>query len=129
MNGKGIRILSIGEDEGIRFSRELVLRQEGYEVESVASNARLESAWVRTFPIAILCHSVDPSRAAEIAEKLRERNSSIAVVRVHAIRSRRDFFYDVDCEVLPGPDQLLDAIRTLVARIDSDAELQGRKRA
>lgn len=64
MNGRGIRILSIADDDGIRFSRELVLRQEGYEVESVTSNARFDSPWVRTFPIAVLCHSVDSNRAA-----------------------------------------------------------------
>lgn len=103
MNGRGIRILSIADDDGIRFSRELVLRQEGYEVESVTSNARFDSPWVRTFPIAVLCHSVDSNRAAEIAEALRQRNPSIAVVRIHAIRSIRDFYYDVDCEALPGP--------------------------
>jgi hypothetical protein len=128
MNRKGIRILNIGDDEGIRFSRGLVLRQEGYDVESVASNARFDSTWVRSFPIAVLCHSVESSRAAQIAETLRRRNPSIAVVRVHAIRSGQDFYYDVDCEVLPGPDQLLDALQTLATRVDSP-EAQARKRA
>lgn len=129
MNGRGIRILSIADDDGIRFSRELVLRQEGYEVESVTSNARFDSPWVRTFPIAVLCHSVDSNRAAEIAEALRQRNPSIAVVRIHAIRSIRDFYYDVDCEALPGPDQLLHALENLVTRINSGRETQARKRA
>lgn len=129
MNGRGIRILSIADDDGIRFSRELVLRQEGYEVESVTSNARFDGPWVRTFPIAVLCHSVDSNRAAEIAEALRQRNPSIAVVRIHAIRSIRDFYYDVDCEALPGPDQLLHALENLVTRINSGRETQARKRA
>lgn len=129
MNGKGIRILSIADDDGIRFSRELVLRQEGYEVESVASNARFDGPWVRSFQITILCHSVESDRAAQIAETLRQRNPSIAVVRMHAIRSSMDFYYDVDCEVLPGPDQLLDALQTLVERINSRNEPQASKRA
>jgi hypothetical protein len=129
MNGKGIRILSIAEDEGIRFSRELVLRQEGYEVESVAGDARFDSPWVRSFPIAILCHSLESDRAAEIAETLRQRNPSIAVVRIHAIRSSPDFYYDVDCEVLPGPDQLLHSLEALATRIGSENEPRERKRA
>jgi DNA-binding NtrC family response regulator len=129
MNGRGIRILSVADDDGIRFSRELVLRQEGYEVESVVSNARFDSPWVRTFPIAVLCHSVNSSRAAEVAEALRQRNPSIAVVRVHAIRSSQDFYYDVDCEALPGPDQLLQALENLVTRINFGRETQARKRA
>jgi DNA-binding response OmpR family regulator len=129
MNGKRIRILSIADDDGIRFSRELVLRQEGYEVESVTSDARFDGPWVRRFAIAVLCHSVDSSRAAEIAESLRRRNPSIAVVRVHAIRSRQELIYDVDCEVLPGPDQLLNSLQDLALRISSRDEPQARKRA
>lgn len=124
MNGRGVRILSIADDDGVRFSRELVLRQEGYEVESVTSDARLDGPWVRTFPIAVLCHSVDSNRAAQIAEALRQRNPSIAVVRIHAIPPIQDFYYDVDCEALPGPDQLLHALENLVARINSEKETQ-----
>lgn len=126
---KGIRLLSICDDDGIRFSRELVLMQEGYEVESVASSAQLDGSYVRSFHIAILCHSLNPKRAAKITEGLRQRNPSIAVLRVHAMRSRLDPYYDVDCEVLPGPDELLDAIRSLVPRFESRGEMHERRLA
>lgn len=129
MNGKAIRILSIADDEGTRFSRELVLRQKGYEVESVKSNARFDGPWVRSFLIAILCQSIDSSRAKAITELLRQRNPSIAVVRIHSIRCCRDFYYDVDCEALPGPEQLLDALHSLAAPSESLAEPQARKSA
>jgi DNA-binding response OmpR family regulator len=129
MNGKGTLILSVADDDGIRFSRELVLRQEGYEVESVASGARFDGTWVRRFPIAILCHSVDSNLAAQIAETLRERNPSIAIVRMHAIRSREELFYDVDCEALPGPEQLLSALQALASRTNSQGEPKALKRA
>lgn len=126
---KGIRILCIGDDEGIRFSRELVLRQEGYEVESATSDARFDSPWVRSFPIVVLCHSLDSNSAAKVAEKLRQRNPAIAVVRIHSIRSIQEQFYDVDCEVLPGPDQLLSVIQSVAMRLAPRDQPQVRNRA
>lgn len=115
---KGVRILSICDDEGIRFSRELVLKQEGYQVESMTSHDPIDPARTRSFHIAVLCHSLSADRAAQIAEALRQANPNICVVRVHAIRSGVDHRYDADCEVLPGPGQLLDGIKTLCARFE-----------
>jgi hypothetical protein len=127
--GKGIRLLSICDDDGIRFSRDLVLRHEGYEVESVASNEKLDSARIQSFHIAVLCHSLSANRAAEIAFALRRSNPEIGVLRVHAIRGAVDHSYDVDCEVLPGPGQLLDAVKTLAMRYEISHRLQERRRA
>lgn len=114
---KGVRILSVCDDDGIRFSRELVLKQEGYEVESVPSDEHLEDGRIRSFHIAILCHSLGAEDAARIANRLRDANCSIAVLRVHAIRTMSNDFYDVDCEVFPGPGQLLNGIKLLSARL------------
>ena len=127
--GKGIRVLSICDDEGIRFSRDLVLRHEGYEVESVLSSEQLDADRIRSFQIAILCHSLSPSHAAEIAIGLRRFNPGIGILRVHAIRSSMDHVYDVDCEVLPGPGQLLDGIKTLAARFEPPLRQGERRRA
>lgn len=128
-NGKGIRLLSICDDDGIRFSRDLVLRHEGYEVESVPSNEKLDAARIRSFQIAVLCHSLSPHRAAEIAFMLRRCNPGIGILRVHAIRSVVDHVYDVDCEVLPGPGQLLDAIGILATRFERPRQEAERKSA
>lgn len=128
-SGKAIRVLSICDDDGIRFSRDLVLKHEGYEVESVPSNVELDPSWVCSFHIAVLCHSLSPARASEIAAALRLSNSSIRILRVHAIRSVADHLYDVDCEVLPGPGQLLSAMHTLVAQPKPQARADERKRA
>lgn len=117
--GRRIRVLSVCDDEGIRRSREMVLKFEAYDVESVPSTEKLEPEQLRSFHIAVLCHSIPPSRAAELASCFRSANPDIRVVRVHAIRSHVDHVYDVDCEVFPGPGQLLSGIRTLAARIQS----------
>lgn len=127
--GKGTRILSICDDDGIRFSRDLVLKHEGYEVESVTSNEKLDLTRIRCFHIAVLCHSLAPDRAAEIAIYLRRCNPDIGILRVHAIRSALDHYYDVDCEVLPGPGQLLSAIHTLALRDHAPHRAEERKLA
>jgi DNA-binding response OmpR family regulator len=126
---KGIRILSICDDEGIRFSRELVLKQEGYEVESVRSDEDVDDSRIKSFHIAVLCHSLSPEDAARMTIQLREANSTISVLRVHAIRSMETRFYDVDCEVLPGPGQLLSGIQVLCTRLKSQPEQGQRKLA
>lgn len=127
--GKGIRILSICDDDGIRSSREMVLKQEGYEVESTTSATLVDDGRAGSFHVAILCHSITPEHAAHITEKLRAANPEIAVLRVHAIRSAQDHMYDVDCEVFPGPGQLLNGIKALSQRFVSKNAGGQRKRA
>lgn len=127
--GKPIRILSICDDEGIRFSRDLVLRHEGYCVESVSSGENLDANRIRSFHIAILCHSLLPGRAAELAAELRRANPGIGILRVRAIRSRTDSQYDAECEVLPGPGQLLDGIKLLAARFQPASRPEQRRSA
>ncbi len=126
---KGVRILSICDDDGIRFSRELVLIQEGYEVESVSSRSLLNADWVRSFHIAILCHSLSAEHAASLTDTLRRFNPTIRVLRVHSIRSRCDSLYDVDCEALPGPSELLAAIESLCNNPAPPHQQSGRKPA
>jgi len=119
---KSIRILSICDDDGIRISRELVLRQEGYEVESITSSVTWDPRLAGCFHIAILCHTLPPAEAAQWATLLRQGNPGVRVLRVHSIRSRSEGLYDVDCEVLSGPAALLAAIQTLLpVRAPSEA--------
>lgn len=127
---KGVRILSICDDEGIRFSREMVLKEEGYDVESVDSSHPLDAAQSGSCQLAVLCHSLSPDRAARITAFLRQSNPRILVVRIHAIRSAPNPYYDADCEVLPGPGQLLQGIQSLSDRLEQRTEdATQRKRA
>ncbi len=111
-----IKILSICDDDGLRYSRQLVLESVGYAVESMTSASPLDAAKLNAIEIAILCHSVDANHAAHLADELRRLNPGIRVLRVHAIQSKHERLYDVDCEVLPDPVPLLDAIESLRAR-------------
>ncbi len=113
MRDHPVRILSICDDDALRYSRHLVLESEGYAVESVSSHTPLEAAKLQSFEIAVLCHSVDADQGARLTETLRRTNASIRVLRVHAIQSWQERLYDVDCEVFPDPVPLLNAVRSL----------------
>jgi hypothetical protein len=126
---KSVRILSICDDEGIRISRELVLRQEGYEVESITSSTVWDPRLAVCFHVAVLCHTLAPSEAANWAMLLRQENPGIRVLRVYCIRSRSENLYDVDCEVLSGPAALLAAIQTLLPTQAPPAAIHERRHA
>lgn len=109
------RILSISDYDGLRLSREQLLRREGYYVESVLSTACLDVGWVRSFDVGILCQSVEIERAIRLAELLRRYNPSILLLRVHPYRVRRDVhaYFDLDVEGIAGPKGFLEAIERL----------------
>jgi hypothetical protein len=111
--GKKIRVLSICDDQGILQSRELLLKHEGYDVESVSSRQSIEPDRIRTFHVAILCHSLNPNRARRIAEKLRKGNGAIRVLRVQTFHTGLDCVYDRSCDVFPNPSSLLNALAML----------------
>jgi DNA-binding response OmpR family regulator len=111
-----VRILSISDDDGLRLSRELVLRNDGYETESIASKDALSAARLRSFDIALICRSVHPDRAATLSDWLRQYNPQIQIVCIaplgNGVEPRKSVF-----EILSGPEPLLETIRTLCAQV------------
>jgi len=119
-----VRILSISDDDGLRFSRELVLRNNGYETESIASKDVLSAARVPSFDIALICRSVHPDRATALSDWLRQHNPEIQIVCVAPL-DNGDEPCDADVEILAGPEPLLETIRTLCAQVGSQRMLRG----
>lgn len=64
------RILSIGDDPTLLYSRRLVLEKNGYFVASLKSEAIVDEAQLRGFDLVVLCHSVPGSAANRILEIL-----------------------------------------------------------
>lgn len=64
------RILSIGDDPILLYSRRLVLERDGYLVASLRSDAVIEDAQLRGFDLVMLCHSVPDNVANRILEVL-----------------------------------------------------------
>jgi hypothetical protein len=104
-----IRILSISDDDGLRLSRELLLINDGYETESIASNMALSVGRARSFDIALICRSVEPERAMILADMLRRYNPDIQILCSSPLENRIEFA--VGPEIPSGPEALLDAIR------------------
>jgi hypothetical protein len=111
-----IRVLSISDDEMVRSTRELVLRKDGYETQSISSNDLVAVPEIRAFDVAVICHSVPPQRAIMIVERLRRYNPEIRLLRVNPVVRRVDPLYDVDSEVLSGPSALLKGVKELLNR-------------
>lgn len=119
-----IRILSISDDAMVRSTRELVLRRDGYEIVSIGSNELLSVPEIRSFDVAVICHSVSAERAIGVVDRLRRYKPDIRVLRVNPHVRRVDAFYDADSEVLAGPGALLKAVKEL---LDKNVETGARK--
>jgi CheY-like chemotaxis protein len=111
-----IRILSISDDTGLRSTREDILRKDGYEIVSISSDELLSVFQIRSFDVAVMCHSVAPHRAMGLVDRLRRYNPNIRLLRVNPRLHRIDPFYDIDSEVLAGPGALQKAVKTLLNR-------------
>lgn len=63
------RILSIGDDSILLYSRRLILETAGYSVESVRGDiAAIQQALLRRFDLALLCHSIAEQLVDHIVE-------------------------------------------------------------
>lgn len=111
-----IRILSISDDAMVRSTRELVLRRDGYEIVSIGSDELLSVPEIRSFDVAVICHSVAADSAIGMVDRLRRYNPEIRVLRVNPRLRRVDAFLGVDSEVLAGPATLLRAVKELLQK-------------
>jgi DNA-binding NtrC family response regulator len=110
-----VRVLSICDDEGLRLSRELLLLRDGYQTESIASSTAITVSGVRSFDLALICRSVDRARAIALIEMLRRYHPGIQILCIAPLDSA-GCVQHADLEVPPGPQPLLDAIRTLLQK-------------
>jgi len=63
------RILSVGDDSILLYSRRLILETAGYAVESARGNlATVEQALLRDFDLILLCHSITEDAVHHIVE-------------------------------------------------------------
>ena len=62
------RILSVGDDRLLLYSRRLILETAGYAVESVRGDVVIEEALLRRFDLVLLCHTIDEEVVGHIVE-------------------------------------------------------------
>ena len=115
------RLISICDDDSLRYSREMILRHAGYEVVSVTSNAHAEELTDPVFDMAIVCQSVNPDRAIRLVETLRRRNPGLRVFSIRPFPSLSGASLDSEYEILRRPDALLRAIASMRPEIRRSA--------
>jgi hypothetical protein len=117
MNDRGaLHILCVCDDDAIRFSREPVLREAGYELTWLPSNADLDAVSIRCFNVAIICQTVSWKRASHLTAIFRRFNPDIRILRVDTLRSEMENGFKVDCELVSGMDVLIQILDSLSRR-------------
>jgi len=111
-----VRILSISDDAGLRYSRELLLLSDGYDTESTTSNAVLSVTRVRSFDVAVICRSVQRDRAMALTDMLRRYHPEIQIVCISPLENQAEPGV-ADTEIPSGSDTGLEAVRQLCAQI------------
>ena len=81
--GNSVRILSVCDDDHIGLTREMVLQNARYEVESRHTNFHFDAPLAGSFHLAIMCHSLDAGRAARLTASLRKLNREIRIIRIN----------------------------------------------
>lgn len=79
---RGVCILSVGDDEFLLRSRELLLANAGYRVLSLDSDAAVAEGLKHRVQMSLLCHTISPARAARLRTLLRDANPEIILLRV-----------------------------------------------
>ncbi len=104
------RILSICDDDGLRYSRELLLTNDGYEIDSVSSDAVLSVSQARSYDVALICRSVDTKRGMALTEMLQRYNPEIQILRIAPLESPEQL--DIHLQIVPEPQLFLETVRT-----------------
>ena len=115
------RLISISDDDSLRYSREMILRNDGYEIVSISSHALLEDLLQTPFDVAIICQSVESGRGDRMIETLRQRNPGIRVLRITRDRNGALYPFEVEFEVPAGPTALLQALAALRGEVRRSA--------
>ncbi len=118
------RILSIGDDPLLLYSRRLVLERDGYLVATLRSDALVDEAQLRGFDLVLLCHSIPETVASHILEILWRVTPQTPVLLV----SRLDVYATAGphhIAVSANPAAMLGVVaQQLATHKDSDSEVQ-----
>lgn len=113
---KDIQILAISDYDGLRTSRELVLRRYGYQVISCGSHSVGTELDPVLFQVAILCQSIEATWARRLTGVLKSLNPDLLILRIRPCRFDFETGYDATMEAFEHPDTLLQRVRFLAQR-------------
>ncbi|MFP5236999.1 MAG: hypothetical protein ACLGSD_13955 [Acidobacteriota bacterium] len=108
------RILLISDYEGLRTSREVLLRKQGYDVRAITSAEFLEKPDSCQGDLAILCQSLESGRARAVGEILRRKCHGLSLLRIYPCRTSLEPVFDLGVDGFDGPEVLLDVLQQFV---------------
>ena len=116
-------VLSVSYDESLLRTREWILKGAGFTVTSALGfTEAIAHCRSDAFDLAIIGHSIPKSDRMALLNQLREHNHT----RVLALRRQgEDHIPAVDHSIEPslGPDALIEAVRTVLAKPSSSQEV------
>ncbi len=107
------RVLSVGDHESIRMSRELLLRSARYSVISLTSYGVSKEELPSDLEIAIIGQTVDDLTASRMAANLHRTHPNIRVLRLTGQYSRPGFGFDGAFFIEDGPGAFLCSVDEL----------------
>jgi hypothetical protein len=119
---KDIRILCLCDDSDLGSSREMLLRNAGFEVASLPSDTGLSDGLARRFDIAVLCHSLGEKTVTRLTGVLRRLNPDIRVIRISHYAYPRTGAVDAECSTEDGPDGFLRTVASVLGSRPETAE-------
>lgn len=78
----GKKILSIGDDQTLLFTRGLVLESAGFSVHSVSSREMRIRQEIQMFDLVLICHSVEKDQVHSLAESLKSAFPLLPIVLI-----------------------------------------------
>lgn len=118
-------ILSISRDERFLHLRQMVLESAGWNVVTTTDAVdALRSLASRNFDVVVLGHSIPPTERVSLAQKIKVIKPDIPIVMVcvHGDNSFSKEFADARVGSLDGPVVLINAIRRLARKRQSQSQ-------
>lgn len=107
-----VRILSISYDPILLNTREFILREAGYQVNSANGFSEAVTACKGHFDLIVMGHSIPESDKREIVRELRQRGCDSPVLSLNRFGERP--IPEASGSVEPDPKLVLEAIRSLL---------------
>jgi hypothetical protein len=110
------RILSVGDDQNLLGTRELVLESGGYFVVSRSSFRIMQDDEFRFFDLIVLCHSIEAQQSERVIDHLRKCAPGKPILQL--LRNGQDPASNNDPSLIAGlgPVKFLEKVSSLLER-------------
>jgi hypothetical protein len=109
-----VRILSISDHEGVRLSRELLLKMAGYGVISAASESVLSGEMHDDGQLVLIGQTVEGRVAGRVISAVRKARPHVRIMRIRRQSEGADAACDGSCFVEDGPATFLRCVSDLL---------------